>query len=98
MYKRQAWKEEDNITIELPAGFALDNADVPAPLKAGDVVDYSVWMGATKKGDELQFKRTFSFKALIFPVSSYPSLKQVFDLVHEGDNHTITLKQSAPAQ
>lgn len=97
IYFHYAWKEEDNIAIELPAGFALDNADAPAPLKAGNVADYSVWMGVTKKGDELQFKRAFSFTGLIFPVSSYAPLKQVFDLIHEGDNHTITLKQSAAA-
>ena len=98
IYFHYAWKEEDDITIELPAGFALDNPDVPAPLKAGEVVDYKVWMGVTKKGDELQFKRAFSFNALLFPVSSYAPLKKVFDDLHESDNHTITLKQSAAAQ
>jgi len=98
IYFHYAWKEEDAITIELPSGFALDNADAPAPLKAGDVVDYKVWMGVTKTGDELQLKRTFTFNALVFPVSTYSQLKQVFDVIHEGDNHTITLKQAASAQ
>jgi hypothetical protein len=98
IYFHYAWKEDDTITIELPSGFALDNADVPAPLKAGDVADYKVWMGVSAKGDELQFKRTFSFNSLIFPATSYAPLKQVFDLIHEGDNHTITLKQAAAAQ
>ena len=98
IYFHYAWKEEDTITIELPSGFALDNADTPAPLKAGDVADYKVWIGVTAKGDELQFKRTFSFNSLIFPATSYAPLKQVFDLIHEGDNHTITLKQAAAAQ
>jgi uncharacterized protein DUF3857/transglutaminase superfamily protein len=97
IYFHYAWKEEDDITIELPAGFALDSPDAPAPLKAGEVVDYKVWMGVTKKGDELQFKRTFTFNALLFPVSSYASLKQVFDNLHESDNHTVTLKQSVAA-
>ena len=98
IYFHYAWKEEDNITIELPAGFTLDNADKPRPVKAGDVADYDVWMGVTAKGDELQYKRNFSFNALMFPASSYSPLKQVFDLIHEGDNHTITLKQAAAAQ
>lgn len=53
IYFHYAWKEEDNIVIELPAGFALDNADKSQPVKAGDVADYNVWMGVTKKGDEL---------------------------------------------
>ena len=98
IYFHYSWKEEDEITVELPAGFALDNADTPAPVKAGDVVDFKVWMGATTKGDALQYKRAFRFNALMFPVASYPQLKQVFDIVHEADNHTITLKQAAAAQ
>ena len=98
IYFHYAWKEEDEIMIQLPKGYALDNADKPGPVKAGDVVDYNVWMGITKEGDELQLKRTFSFNALVFPASSYAPLKQVFDLIHEGDNHTLTLKQTAAAQ
>lgn len=98
IYFHYPFKEEDNITIELPPGFALDNADKPQPVKAADVADYNVWMGVTAKGDALQYKRTFRFNALVFPASSYTPLKQVFDLIHEGDNHTITLKQGAAAQ
>ncbi len=98
IYFHYAWKEEDEVTIDLPAGFALDNADAPAPLKVPDVADYKVWMGVNSKGDALQYKRTFSFSGLVFPASSYAPLKQVFDLIHEADNHTITLKQGGTAQ
>jgi hypothetical protein len=98
IYFHYAWREEDDLAVELPAGFALESADAPAPIKAGNVVDYKVWMGVTKKGDELQFKRTFSFNGLLFPASSYGPLKHVFDELHESDNHTITLKQAAAAQ
>jgi Domain of Unknown Function with PDB structure (DUF3857)/Transglutaminase-like superfamily len=98
IYFHYAWKDEDEITVELPAGFTLDNADAPAPVKAGDLVDYKIWMGVTKEGNALQYKRTFIFNALVFPASSYAPLKQVFDLIHEADNHTITLKQGGAAQ
>src|SRR5262249_46253821 len=98
IYFHYAWKEEDNITISLPAGFALDNADRPEPLKAGDVAEYEVLIGVTTKGDELHYKRSFKFNALIIPASSYTALKNLFDMIHERDNHTITLKQAAAAQ
>lgn len=94
VYFHYAWKEEDEIMIELPAGFALDNADKPGPVKAGDVADYNVWIGATAEGDALQYKRTFRFNGLLFPQTSYSPLKQVFDMIHESDNHTIPLKQT----
>jgi uncharacterized protein DUF3857/transglutaminase superfamily protein len=98
IYFHYAWKEEDNITISLPAGFALDNADRPEPLKAGDVAEYEVLIGVTTKGDELHYKRSFKFNALIIPASSYTPLKNLFDMIHESDNHTITLKQAAASQ
>src|SRR5215471_10130212 len=90
IYFHYAWKEDDDITIELPPGFVLDNAEKPGPVKAGDVAEYNVWIGVTKAGDMLQYKRSFKFNALIFPPTSYTPLKQFFDMIHESDNHTIT--------
>jgi len=98
IYFHYAWKEEDEIALQLPPGFTLENAETPAPVKAADVVDFKVWMGVTTKGDELQYKRTLRFNALLFPASSYTPLKQVFDMIHEADNHTLTLKQGAAVQ
>jgi hypothetical protein len=98
IYFHYAWKEEDEIIVQLPPGFTLENADVPAPVRAGDTADYKVWMGVTTKGDELQYKRTFRFNGLLFPVTSYTPLKSVFDMIKEADNHTITLKQAAAVQ
>jgi len=98
IYFHYAWKEEDEIALQLPPGFMLENAETPAPVKAADVVDFKVWMGVTTKGDELQYKRTLRFNALLFPASSYTPLKQVFDMIHEADNHTLTLKQGAAVQ
>jgi hypothetical protein len=34
---------------------------------------------------------------MFFPVSAYPALKQIFDLLNKEDNHQITLKQTAAA-
>jgi hypothetical protein len=31
-------------------------------------------------------------------VSNYATLRELFQAVHEGDNHTITLKQTAASQ
>jgi hypothetical protein len=47
------------------------------------------------QSEALVYIRTFSFNALIFPPSSYQGVKQIFDILHERDNHTITLKQTA---
>ena len=92
------WSEEDQVTINLPAGFALDNADSPSNFSAGPISLYKPSIGVTKDGRTMIYKRNFFFGGegtIIFPVESYSRLKTYFDAVHQSDNHTITLKQSA---
>lgn len=86
------------MTIELPAGFTLDNADAPSPFNAGPISDYKPSMGVTKDGRTMIYKRNFFFgggDSIVFPVGSYAPLKKYFDAVHQSDNHTVTLKQAA---
>jgi len=98
VYFDYPWSEEDSVTIELPAGFTLDNADSPAPFNAGPTSDYKPSMGVTKDGHTMVYKRNFFFGgggSIVFPVGSYAALKKYFDAVHQSDNHTVTLKQAA---
>ena len=48
IYFHFPWSEEDKITISLPKGYTLDNADRPAPIKAGEVCMHEINMGVTK--------------------------------------------------
>jgi hypothetical protein len=100
VYFHYPWSEEDEVTFELPAGFALDNADAPASFGSGDISRYDVKILATGDQKTLVYKRNFFFGGggtgidrLRYPVTSYPALKNYFDMVHKQDSHTITLKQ-----
>jgi len=98
VYFHYPWLEEDSVTIDLPAGYALDNADAPAPIRSAPITEYAPTIGITKDGKSLSYRRRFYFGGggnLIFPVASYNSLKTLFDLINKADNHTITLKQAA---
>lgn len=98
VYFHYAWSEEDKITIALPKGYALDNADRPAPIKAGDVCMHNINMGVTQDQTQLIYNRTFFFGGSdvnLFPVETYSQVKRLFDEIHKADNHMITLKQSA---
>ena len=100
VYFHYPWLEDDHVTIELPAGYALDNADAPAPIRSAPVTEYSPTIGVTKDGRSLVYKRHFYFGGggnIVFPVTSYNSLKTLFDLINKADNHTITLKAAATA-
>jgi hypothetical protein len=98
VYFHYPWAEEDVVTINLPAGYALDNADQPASFNIEKIGAYNVKIGITPDGQTLEYKRKFFFGGqdrVLFPPATYPTLKQVFDAIYEEDNHTITLKQGA---
>ena len=96
IYFRYAWSEEDDVTIDLPAGYTLDNPEAPAPFKAGSISSYDMKLSSTQDARTLIMRRKFFFggqDSILFPVTSYTQLKQVFDTLSERDNHTIALKQ-----
>jgi len=92
-----AWKESDQIRIELPAGYELENAENPGNLSFGEAGGYALSMGATRKGaaTELILSRELTFGAkgaIAFPASVYPTLKKIFDEIELRDTHTLSLK------
>lgn len=91
-----AWKEQDQVTIQLPSGFVLDNADRPADLQVGETGNYKVDIRISPAG-LLAVQREFWFgKAggLIFEVSGYQTLKKVFDEIARRDQHMLALKEN----
>jgi len=95
VYFHFPWTEDDHVVVELPAGYALDNADAPGDMAFGDLGHCKIKIGITKDQRALEYKRDFRFTGLMFPKTTYPALKQAFDVLHQRDNHTITLKQGA---
>jgi hypothetical protein len=94
------WSEDDHVQIELPPGYALDNADAPAPFGSGKISEYHPALSVTSDGKTLVYKRTFYFggnNSVLFPVETYPAMKAYFDQLHKQDNHNIALKQTATA-
>ena len=97
IYFHFPWSEEDKITIDLPKGYALDNADRPSPISAGPISAHEIKMGVTMDQTTLHYNRTFHFgtsNLLLFPVEQYDAIKRLFDEVSKADNHIITLKQA----
>ena len=97
VYFSYPWSEKDEVEIELPTGFTLDNADKPAPFSADIVSAYKIDLGTAEGGRTLILRREFFFGGggnIIFSEQSYAQLKTVFDRLSESDEHTITLKQA----
>lgn len=102
IYFHHPWSEEDDVEIELPQGFALDNAEAPSPFTAGAVSQYQPRLAVTKDGRTLVYGRKFVFNSrmddgsyMVLPSSSYSQAKTYFDEVQKQDEHTVSLKQAA---
>jgi hypothetical protein len=96
IYFHFPWAERDVVMIELPTGYALDNAESPNPIASGDVSWSKPQIAITQDGKTLVFKREFMFGGggnILFPPSVYENLKRLFDAYHQQDSHAITLKQ-----
>jgi Domain of Unknown Function with PDB structure (DUF3857) len=92
------WSEIDKIVIKLPEGFSLDNADAPSdiadPEKIGSL---AIAMSIDKSKNILKYNRSFHFGRggnLVFPVTAYKLVKNMFDEFHKANSHVITLKQN----
>ena len=98
VYFHYPWKEIDDIDIELPKGFALDNADAPDAI--GDpqkISSLKIDIGVSKDSSLMKYHRDFYFGGgdkILFPVGAYQPLRNLFDAFHKADSHTITLKQN----
>ncbi|HZS06087.1 MAG TPA: DUF3857 domain-containing transglutaminase family protein [Blastocatellia bacterium] len=97
VYFEYAWLEDSVVNIEMPEGFALDNAEAPESFNANDIVKCEVKLGIGTDKKSLVYTRRLKVNGMLFPVTSYPTLKQVFDFLHKQDNHAVTLKLTAAA-
>ncbi|HYX28506.1 MAG TPA: hypothetical protein VE863_08060, partial [Pyrinomonadaceae bacterium] len=95
IYFHYPWSEHDEVWIDLPPGYSLEDAEQPAPFGSGELTQYKTAIGVTTDGKTLRYRRDFFFGGgggIMFPMSSYRGLKQLFDAIHTADNHTLTLR------
>jgi hypothetical protein len=98
IYFHYPWSEADEVNIDVPAGYSLDNADAPAPFGSGKISEYKPSLAITSDGKTLVYKRAFFFgggSSVLFPVETYQAMKGYFDQLHKQDSHSIALKQAA---
>ena len=101
IYFDYGWGEDDEVTIDLPEGWELDQPMAPVSTKLGEVGNYSVEVRKTVDGRKLIYKRRFDWGfggKMLLPVKAYPTVKQIFEFVQQQDNYTIALKAVADAK
>jgi hypothetical protein len=95
-----AWAEHDDVEIDLPGGFELEQAS-----SSLDVGDRAASLGATyslgykPKPRILVYKRDFALGedgATAYRAESYPELRRLYEALHRSDTHSIMLKHTVP--
>jgi hypothetical protein len=97
IYFRYPWSELDNIEIQLPEGYSLDHADAPGGVNFQPFGKYEVKISISKT-NKLLYHRELLFGSdsiLLFDAKAYPTLKQIFESIHQADAHALTLKTDA---
>ena len=98
VYFPYPWSELDEVDIQLPAGYELESPEGRQPILAGAAARHELNITVSDDHQILRCNRNFFFGSknnILFAVEKYDLLKKLFDAVHEADNHTITLKQTA---
>jgi hypothetical protein len=101
VYFPYPYAEQDDVSIDLPAGFKLENADMPGPLKDNQGIgSHESGAGITNDGKTLKYTRKFSFGNggfIRFPAGSYPAVKSLFEAFNKADVHQLTLRAEETA-
>ena len=90
------WSEDDLVTIQLPDGYVLDSPGSPNSMSDPDgITSLNFNLAINKQTNTLTYKRNFFIggKGLtLFPASSYPAIKALFEGFNQADSHTLALK------
>lgn len=97
VYFRYGSRDIDSYTINLPEGFTLETPEAPGSFATPNVGSYQVQISQTDDG-KVVYHREFTWGeqgTILFPKSSYPQLKGVFDKQHLNDQHMLTVSRAA---
>jgi hypothetical protein len=94
IYLQYPYEKDDDVTIELPAGWQA--VSVPAPkTEDGHIVTYSLNVDKTQNSVHMTRKVTWDF--LLIESKYYPALRNFFQGVRSGDDQQIVLQPAATA-
>jgi hypothetical protein len=96
IYFPYAFMEDDEVAIEIPDGWDLDNPMVPGAGQFG-LGEYKVNIVKSTDGRTIVYRRVFDWgrdMRIVFPAENYEQLKKIHDYVYEQDHHVLSLRQS----
>jgi len=86
----------DMIVIKLPPGFSLEEGSAPAPVNLYDLGSYATTLAYNNLPPQITYQRIFTEKISTIKPEVYPIVKQLFEAIHNQDNHTLSLLENTP--
>jgi hypothetical protein len=85
------WETGDDITIQYPAGYSVEEGAAPHSLSNTKQFVYIAKLGLDKGKNEIFYKLDRKLNILDVPAQVYPGMKQYFDSVDRENHHVLTL-------
>jgi hypothetical protein len=90
------WRELDELSIHLPAGYEFERPSAPASFPREDL-NYQVSLAYAAPTRLLQLRRDFSSELTYIQPANYPALQGLYANIARSDAHELTLARSQPA-
>ena len=86
--------QEDQVTIQMPDGYSIEEGSSPKSIKRTDWGQYAVVLGHKPKSRVIVYNRTFEYSMLRAPAKEYDTIKKLFDFIQAQDAHLLALKKN----
>ena len=87
---RQAMQAQDEFTIQLPAGYKVD--EIPDPIKL-DLGFASYESSSTVKDNVLHYTRTYTVREVTLPADKYPDVQKLAGVIGADEQRSAVLKK-----
>jgi transglutaminase-like putative cysteine protease len=94
VYFHYPWVEEDEVTLDVPSGYAVETMPNPADLDANIIAYTTRYVNGTTS---VQFKRHMMVNTLFVPKEEYEKLRTVYSRITSTDQEQVVLRK-APAK
>jgi hypothetical protein len=91
LYWAYPYQNEDEVTVKLPEGYAVESMPTNADINLGAVKYASQW---EKTSDALRFRRTMTIDTVFVEVGKYPVLRTFYSKVATADQETAVLRKA----
>nr|HQU82134.1 hypothetical protein [Pyrinomonadaceae bacterium] len=94
-FDKSNWDLQE-VEIEIPQNYETEALNLSRKVSEAGIVDFEVNIGFDPQRNTLKYRRNFKYGEngrLLYPVNSYPLLKNIFDRISLIDSDVITLKK-----